>query len=77
MENWKRVVWLDETKFNCLGSDGRKWVWKKPGKGISDRLVQETQKFCNGLLMVWGCMLSEGPGFTARIDGRMDADPYT
>ena len=27
--------------------------------------------------MVWGCMLWEGPGFAARIDGRMDADLYT
>ena len=27
--------------------------------------------------MVWGCMLWEGPGFAARIDGRMDVDLYT
>ena len=45
MEDWKRVVWSDETKINCLGSDGRKWVWKKPGEGLSDQLVQGTQKF--------------------------------
>ena len=24
LEDWKRVVWSDETKINCLGSDGRK-----------------------------------------------------
>ena len=40
MEDWKRVVWSDETKINHLGSDERKWVWKKPGKGLSNRLVQ-------------------------------------
>ena len=27
VEDWKRVVWSDETKFNRIGSDGRKWVW--------------------------------------------------
>ena len=27
--------------------------------------------------MVWGCVLWEGPGFAARIDGEMDADLYT
>ena len=27
--------------------------------------------------MIWGCMLWEGPGFAARIDGRMDANLYT
>ena len=50
---------------------------KKPGKGLSDRLVQGTQKFGGGSLMVWGCMLWEGPGFAARIDWKMDADLYT
>ena len=39
VEDWKRVIWSDETKINRLGSDGRKWVWKKPGEGLNDRLV--------------------------------------
>ena len=26
LEDWKRVIWIDETKINRLGSDGRKWV---------------------------------------------------
>ena len=24
LEDWMRVIWSDETKINCLGSDGRK-----------------------------------------------------
>ena len=24
VENWKKVVWSDETKINRMGSDGRK-----------------------------------------------------
>ena len=39
VEDWKRIVWSDETKINRLGSDGRKWVWKKKEEGLSDRLV--------------------------------------
>src|ERR1700709_2487871 len=31
VEDWKRVIWSDETKINRLGSDGLKWAWKKPG----------------------------------------------
>ena len=27
-------------QINRLGSDGRKWAWKKAGEGLSDRLVQ-------------------------------------
>ena len=52
VEDWKKVVWSDETKINRLGSDGRKWVWKKAGEGLSDRLVQATQKFGGGSVMV-------------------------
>jgi hypothetical protein len=77
LEDWKLVVWSDETKINRLGSDGRKWVWKKPGEGLSNRLVQGTLKFGGGSLMIWGCMLWEGPGYACRIEGKMDADLYT
>jgi len=76
VEDWKSVVWSDETKINCLGSDGRKWVWKKAGEGLSDRLVQGTLKFGGGSLMVWGCMMWDGVGFACKIDGKMDGDLY-
>jgi len=76
VEDWKRVVWSDETKINRLGSDGRKWVWKKPGEGLSDRVVDGTVKFGRGSLMFWGCMLWEGAGYGTKIDGRMDAKLY-
>ena len=76
VEDWKRVVWSDETKINRLGSDGRKWVWKKAGEGLSDRLIEGTLKFGGGSLMMWGCMLWEGPGYACKIDGKMDGDLY-
>lgn len=76
VEDWKRVVYTDETKVNRLGSDGRKWVWKMPGEALSDRLVEGTVKFGGGNLMFWGCMFWEGVGYGSKIDGRMDADLY-
>ena len=74
VEDWKRVVWSDETKINRMGSDGRQWVWKKAGEELSDRVVQGTRKFGGGSLMVWGCMLWEGVGYACKIDGRMDGE---
>ena len=76
LEDWKKVIWSDETKINCLGSDGCKWVWKKTGEGLSDRVVQGTVKFGGGSVMMWGCMTWEGVGYAAKIDGRMDGDLY-
>ena len=75
MEDWKKVIWSDETKINHLGSDRHKWAWKRAGEGLNDRLVEGTLKF-GGSLMMWGCMTWEGVGFTSKIDGRMDGDLY-
>jgi hypothetical protein len=76
IEDWKRVIWSDETTINCLGSDGRKYVWKDSDEGLSDRLVEGTVKFGGGNLMLWGCMRWDGIGYATRIEGKMDADFY-
>ena len=33
-------------------------------------------KFGGGSVMLWGCMLWDGPGYACRIDGRMDGDLF-
>ena len=76
LDDWKRVVWSYETKINFLGSDGRKWAWKGAGEGLSDRLVEGIVKFGGGSVMVWGCMLWDGPGYACKIDGRIDGDLF-
>ena len=76
-EDWKRVVWSDETKVNRVGSDGRKWVWKHPGSALSEHNVVGTLKFGGGSLMMWGCMTAQGVGYACRIDGGLDAGLYT
>jgi hypothetical protein len=76
LEDWKRVIWSDETKINRLGSDGRKWVWKEVEEQLNDRVVEGTVKFGGGNVMVWGCMGWDGVGYATRIEGKMDADLY-
>src|SRR3954469_19792037 len=77
VEDWKRVIWSDQTKINHLGSDGKKWVWKNKGEALNDQLVEGTLKFGGGSLMMWGCTTWEGVGYGCKIDGRMDAELYT
>ena len=52
LDDWKRVIWSDETKINLMGSDGRSWAWKKKEEGLSDRLVVRTRKFERRNLMI-------------------------
>ena len=76
-EDWFRVVFSDETKINRLGSDGRVWVWKRPGSALTQQHVSGTVKFGGGSLMIWGCMTAHGVGYMCQIEGRMDAALYT
>ena len=46
-----RVWWSNETKINCLGSDGGHWAWKEVGEGLSDKVVEGTLKFGGGNVM--------------------------
>ena len=76
VEDWKRIIWSDETKINRIGSDGKQWVWKQVGQGLIDREVQGIVKFGGGNIMVWGCMGWEGVGRLAEVEGKMDANQY-
>ena len=76
VEDWKLVIWSDESKINRLGSDGRKWCWKKTGSDLNSNCIEPTVKFGGGSLMIWGCMTAFGPGYLARIDGGLDAELY-
>jgi hypothetical protein len=76
VEDWKRVIWSDETKINRFGSDGQEYVWKQKGEGLIEREIKGTVKFGGGNIMVWGCMGWNGVGQLAEIEGRMNADQY-
>ena len=75
-EDWFRVIFSDETKINHLGSDGRLWVWKRPGSALTQQHVNGTVKFGGGSLMIWGCMTAHGVGYMCKVDGRMDGEMY-
>jgi transposase len=77
VEDFKRILWTDETKINRIGSDGKVYVWKKRGEAISDRTTTPTVKHGGGNnLMVWGCMGWNGVGMLIEVQGRMDAEQY-
>lgn len=77
VEDWKRVLWSDETKINRIGSDGRTYTWKQRGEPLSDRTTTPTVKHGGGNnLIVWGCMGWNGVGKLIEVQGTMDAQQY-
>lgn len=75
-EDWKQVIWSDETKINRFCSDGRSWCWIRDGESLKPQQVKQTMKHGGGSLMIWGCMTAEGPGFMCKIEGTMDQHLY-
>ncbi|EIE91413.1 hypothetical protein RO3G_16124 [Rhizopus delemar RA 99-880] len=77
VEEWRKVVFSDETKINVWGSDGCKYYWKRPNDPLQPHHPELTVKHGAGKLMMWGCITSEGPGYACQIyDGNMNANVY-
>lgn len=76
VDDWKQVIWSDETTINLYGSDGRSYCWKRPGEQLQPHHIKPTVKYGGGSIFVWGCITSQGVGYMCRIEGRMDAELY-
>ena len=76
IEDWKHVIFSDETKINRFGSDRAQWTWISADGHLRDTNMQHSFKHGGGSLIVWGCFSWHGVGFMSKIEGRMDAELY-
>lgn len=52
-EFWDNVIFVDESKFNIFGSDGRTMVWRKPNEELYKQYLRATVKHGGGSVLVW------------------------
>lgn len=76
IEDWKRVIWSDETKINRFQSDGKAWCWKHKDESLKPHHVKQTVKHGGGNIMIWGCMTWNGVGFMCKINETMNQKIY-
>ncbi|GBM80138.1 Transposable element Tcb2 transposase, partial [Araneus ventricosus] len=75
-EFWNSVLFVDESKYNVNGSDGKQMVWRKPNSELEMKNLTPSVKHGGGSQMVWGCMSAVGVGNLHFIDGIMDKCMY-
>lgn len=76
IEDWKRVVWSDETKVSRFNSDGRVWAWIRDGEAVQPKHVNGTYKHGGGGIMLWSAITYAGTGWLCQITGNMDKTLY-
>lgn len=75
-QQWAKVLWSDESKFNMFGSDGVKYVRRPIGHRNDPKYQLPTVKHGGGSVMVWGCFSRDCVGPIHEIRGIMDKEMY-
>lgn len=75
-DQWSRVHFSDESKFNVLDTDGRNYVRRKTNERLSVKCVKKSVKHGGGSVMVWGIISAAGTGPLVRLHGNITGEVY-
>ena len=76
VDDWKKVVFVDESKFERVHPAGPLKSWRWPGVCLRSEDVRLTLKFGGGSVMIWGRLSWHGLTPLVRIQGPMNASLY-
>ncbi|CAK9806963.1 Transposable element Tc1 transposase [Anthophora quadrimaculata] len=76
IEDWKKVLWTDESKFEIFGSKRRVFVRRSNKEKMLEQCAIPTVKHDGGSVMVWGCVSMTSVGDLIRIDEKMNKEMY-
>lgn len=76
LDQWKSVLWSDESKFEIFGTRRRVFVRRKVGEKYKSACVLPSVKHGGGSVMVWGCFSYDGVGELLKIKGIMMKEDY-
>jgi hypothetical protein len=76
VDNWKHVIWSDESRYTTWQTDRRVWLQWMPGEPYLPECVVPTVKFGRGGIRVWGCFLWNGTGLLVILHGNVNMEKY-
>lgn len=74
--DWKQVVFSDESTVELTGNAGRVFVWRKPGEEFAEECTVPTFKSGRESVMIWGCITWEGVGALHVCTQHVNAEYY-
>ncbi|CAJ0966938.1 unnamed protein product [Ranitomeya imitator] len=76
LDQWKSVLWSDESKFEIFGSNHRVFVRCRKGERMDSTWLVPTVKHGGGGVMVWGCFAGDTVGDLFKIEGILNQHGY-
>ncbi len=67
LEQWKKVMWSDESRFTLFQSDGRIRVRREADELMHSSCLVPTAQACGGSAMIWGCCSWSGLGSATYV----------
>lgn len=71
IQQWKSVLWSDESKFEIFGSKRQLFVRRNVNELFNPACIVPTVKFVGGSVNVWGYFAYSGAGSLFKINGIM------
>ena len=75
-EDWKKVLWTDESKFEVFGSHRRTFVRCRTSEKILEECLTPSVKHGGGDVMVWGCFGAGKVGDLYKVKGILNKESY-
>lgn len=76
IEDWNKVLWSDESKFEIFGTKRRVFVRRYSNERIADGCTVASVKHGGGSVMVWGCFSGSAVGDLIKIEGIFRKEGY-
>ena len=75
-DDWQKVLFSDESKYNLHSADGNQRVWCKDNMRLTQKNIIGVKKFGGGNVMIWGILTKNGVGKPLRVSNSMNSKEY-
>lgn len=76
LQQWRNVIWSDESRFQLFHADGRHRVWRTPHEAMDPACQVGTVQAGGLSVMVWGAFSWHGMGPLVVLDATLTGQRY-